>query len=554
MQPTGSILLVQEHFRGNDPRFLDELRACRGATSLKGFARRWYEDTRPFAREFLLRYVDDGCDNPHHRPLVKGLFKLAEAEGDSEVMAHFMVAFDRILRRRLVGRAAYNWRTRQPTTLYTLQNLPIAGGFSHKTRGYLRRRSWRYFRTLSPDDPAKYRRDLSAALALYRDEHFKKSEQLLDAWGLIHALYWGSPVLRRPPHNARLSSNRRLEELEFAPYRQEAWLDAFEDILALMLSARAGVVRSFAVWLLRTHYAETIRGVDAWRLAPLLTHASPEIQSLGVEMLQTAVGLETLSLDRWLTLLRTDNLEAALLLCERFAHHVTPERLSLEQRVALAREPMVPVARLGLDWAMQPPILGEDDLTTVLALAEAAAPEVRSSASAWLVQVLEEAHFARAEHLLELLDARYPEPRAAAMATLDTSDRFGDELRIWAALAESPYPEVRDFLIGRLPAWVDRFDARTLQHLWASSLLAIHRGSRAKRSTLRQVSDRVVAVPEEADALLPLMRIALRSVRDAERRAGLGAVCRAAFRNPALADAVGRHLPELDLSPDGAEA
>ena len=552
MQPTNSILLVQEHFRAQDPRFLDELRACRGATSLKGFARRWYEDERPFAREQLLRYVDDGCDNPHHRPLVKALFKRAEADRDSEVMAHFLVAFDRLLRRRLVGRRAYSWRTRQPTTVYELVNAPVTAGFSHKTRAYLRRRAWRYFRTLSPDNPAAYRRALTGALSLYRDEHLEKSEQLLDAWGLINALYWGSPVLRRPAHNARLSRGRRLEELSFAPYRLEAWRGAFEDVLALMLSAEAGVVRSFAVWLLRTHYAEQLKGADVWRLAPLLTHPSPEIQGLGVEMLQTAVGLELLSLDKWLVLLRTENLDAALLLCRRFEEHVTPERLDLRQRTALAREPMAPVARLGLTWTRQETLMGEDDLSIALTLCEAALPTIRTEASAWLVAVIEQVPYSTAEHLLELLDARYPEPRAAALDALADSPRYGGALRIWAAMAESPYPEVRDALLAQLPRWVHRFDAQTLQHLWASSLLAVHRGSRAKRTALRQVSDRVVSAPDEADDLLPLMRIALRSVRAAERRAGLGAVCRAAFQSPALRDAVGRHLPELDLGPEEA--
>ena len=98
---SASSLLLDELYDAGDPRFLDEVLASTAARKLRALADRRYGDARPFAREALLRYLDDGCDWPHHRPLVKALFKLAEMAADDEAMGHFLVAFDWPRRRRL---------------------------------------------------------------------------------------------------------------------------------------------------------------------------------------------------------------------------------------------------------------------------------------------------------------------------------------------------------------------------------------------------------------------------------------------------------------------
>ena len=97
------------------------------------------------------------------------------------------------------------------TQIFVLAQAPLAkqdSGFSRLTRAYLRRRAWRYFRFLGFKDPARYGRAIRSALALYKDEHLTKSENLLDAWGLMHALYKDSAVLHRHPKGSASPPDR----------------------------------------------------------------------------------------------------------------------------------------------------------------------------------------------------------------------------------------------------------------------------------------------------------------------------------------------------------
>jgi hypothetical protein len=119
---------------------------------------------------------------------------------------------------------------------------------------------------------------------------------------------------------------------------------------------------------------------------------------------------------------------------------------------------------------------------------------------------------------------------------------------LWGALAESPYPDVRDFLVKHLAARAGSLSSEALRGVWATTLLAVHRGGRAKKKALDQIADRVAKTPSEAHELLPLLAIALRSVRAPERRTALAAIARAAHREPKLHAAIARYLPELTIS------
>ena len=82
-------------------------------------------------------------------------------------------------------------------------------------------------------------------------------------------------------------------------------------------------------------------------------------------------------------------------------------------------------------------------------------------------------------------------------------------------------------------------------------LLGIHRGGRHKLTALRQISDAVIERPTDAELLMPVLAVAIRSVRPPEARAGLAAVVGAVENRPELSLLVSRVLPELQLQPEG---
>jgi hypothetical protein len=61
------------------------------------------------------------------------------------------------------------------------------------------------------------------------------------------------------------------------------------------------------------------------------------------------------------------------------------------------------------------------------------------------------------------------------------------------------------------------------------------------------VSDALGRSPQAHAALLPVLAVAIRSVRGPEARHGVAAVVAAVEREPALAADVARYLPELKL-------
>lgn len=560
--PSGSSsVLLDEYFETGDDRFLAELLASRSDKKLISLVDRWFWDPRPFARRMLLAYIDDGCDRPNHRPLVKRLFKAAEAAGEDEVLGHFMVAFDRLVRHSVVERRTYDWPSRTTTASWVVERdpsvparvpkpkpgrrLPKLDRFTTLTRLYLCRRAFRYFRNLGHRDPARYSRAIRAALLLYKDADLQKPEQLLDAWGLVHVVYHGSPVLFRSPHGVRLAPGALLADLEPAPIYPDVWKQGFDDLLGRLGRAGSRTVRLFFLHVLEEHHAEALRGLPFARVSALLRSPHDDVQAFGARRLKEGRGFENLPLTDWLELLKVENPEIVSVVCDLVRAHVHPDRLTLAQSVELARSRIGAVAELGLQWTQAKPVRDRADLEVVLALRDAVAPQTRAAATAWLSRLLAESPLTEPLMVRELIDARHPEAREAGVALME--GRFKDETSLWAALSESPYDEVRARFVGHLARWEGTLDPESLHRVWATSLLAIHRGGRAKLRVVRQIAERVVRRPDEADALLPLLGIALRSVRVPERRAGLAALAQAAFQEPRLREALARRLPELRL-------
>jgi hypothetical protein len=548
----GSSLMLEELWKSGDDGFLAELLRIESEKHLAAFAERLWTDRRPFARRMLLAYIDDGADRDHHRPLVKRLFKRAEKAGDDEAMGHFLVAFDRLARRELREVQRWDWQTRESHTAFELQRVPAGPGqsrFSQATRLYLVRRAWRYFRFLGWREPARYQRAMMATLPLYQDQHLSKPENVLDSWGLVHALYHGSDVLERHQAGTRLRPGRTLAELAPAPFKPAVWTDRHEDLFELVQHAGSRTVRAWAIAWLRAH--ANLSGLPLSRVRPMLRSQHDEVVLFGAELLRSVAGLETMLIGDWLELLQIRNATALPIVCELMEKHVAPSRLRATECVTLAQSPMAAVAALGLRWLRDKPGV---ELETVLGLGEAEVPPVRAQAVEWLLERIRGSAASRPEHLRELIDARHLDTRERALALWEAEPRFHDDGTLWAALPESPYEDVRARVIAHLERRLAELTPGSIRHIWVSALLAVHRGGRAKPLVARQISRRIADHPAEADDLLPLLGIALRSLRQPERRAGLAALVRAAETRPGLRAQIQRHLPELHILDDAGTA
>ncbi|CAN5910705.1 hypothetical protein BH23PLA1_BH23PLA1_44110 [soil metagenome] len=595
-------------FDNADPAFVDEVRQLDDADRLGTFAAKWYDDKRPEARALLLEYLDRPLNAYRHEALVKRLFKRANAAGDDRVMAAFLVAFDRSVRRSrsistrvfsrsfrtihqaervadwlrnagaenvriselagcLTGRVGYHvlgfW-SGESRFVQDSPTMPRGSGvktlgdrdrrrlFTLATRQYLRRRAWRYFRQIGAKASERYVSAVSEALVRYRDEDVKDGLALIDNWALTHILFRFSPVLVPDSRGHwKVADGQSLSDLEPAPYYERLWKQAPRAIFDLLVNARCRPVWQWALRRIESDL-EAVRAVvsnEEW--VDLIEHEDADVVNFAVSQLEQIGGLQTVDVDRWLALIESPNPAALDLICDLVARHVSADEVTLEQAIRLASCRPFPLARLGLDWLRRKSPETEADGRALLELAEAECRPLRPEIIRWARGVLSASPAFRADWVLEFLDSRHADVRAEGLAWLLDEPRAGDDVSIWQKLLESPYEDVRAALVSELERrassleWDGSLNPDRLRMLWASVLLNIQRGSRSKPTALRQMAQRLERRPEDAEALLPLLGLAMRSVRGPEFRAGLSAVMRVVDRRPDLEPIVRQSFPEL---------
>ena len=582
-----STLLVDELFARQDDQFVERVREVRAAKYLAGLADRWKHDPRPWAREQILIYLSRPLDRPGHHPLVKRLFKQAEGQRDDELMAHFLVAFDRLIRRRRRTVTRFDWSTRsawreerlvspqdqilplqpprvveipwtgQKFTRPAYERAPANGRlFSYRTRRYLRRRAWRYFRWMRFQRPADYTRAVAKALPLYRDEDLAQGENILDCWSLLNIAFRGSEVLAFRPNGVGVVEGRSLGELAAAPRFGALWQapEATELLLQLTLRAESRLVRVWAVQLLQRHHLANLRELSVDRLLELLNHSDEGVQQFGAGLLDSLAGVDLWTVSTWLRLLETRNLAALALICQAMTSRVRPDRLTTEQCVELACARVTPIAKMGLAW------LGERPLGDVAALGRLATAQCEATgfeAASFALARIGAPEAYRTDAVISFFDSLNPEVRRGAWQWLAPSSPGYQDAELWSRLFESPYEEIRLALIAALQQRADgtagprALARRDLSPLWSAVLLGVHRGGRAKVHALRQISEAIAEQPERAESLLPVLAVAIRSVRPAEARVGLSAILSAVARRPEIEPLLAKGLPELRLTPVG---
>lgn len=556
-EPVGSQVLLDVYFSASDPRFLSELLRSRGVKRLAGLAAHWYEDKRPFAREMLFAYVEDGCMRPEHQALVKRLYKQAEAAKDDELLARFLVSFDRGSRRCLQT-VGYYWDStaRQSVRELGLREDPrvpeaVAKGkpiaeFSRSTRRYLARRVFRYFRRLGYRDPAAYRRAMVLALARYREEHLNTVGKLVSAWGLLHVLYGQSKLLERRPRGIRLAAGATLGELTPAPLFPHVWTEGFEDLLRLCTEASSRTVRAWAVKLLEQSHQAALDALPLEQVKQLLLANSEEAQGLGVGLFGKQTSLSGLSLDDWLELLTIENLDVLAVVCERATQYLEPSRLALETCVRWVQTPAAPLAAMALEFCRTKPVDSAVALTSLLRTCQARVPSVRGLAAAYCGEVLTQSSYATLPMVRELCDSMHPEVRVNGLAAAVA--RWGKDAELWSALCESPYPDVRRHVLERASAFRDSHPD-SLPHLLGTVLLSLQGAAKDKRRCAVELVARIGASPDgHGPVLLPLLKTLLGSIHPAERGLALGTLARLAVASPPLRERVHGTFPDLAIA------
>ena len=542
------MLLVDERFRDEDPGFLDQLFLCSGS-ALKGFATRWAKDPRRFARRTLLRYIDDGCDRPGHRPLVKKLFKDAEDREDDELMRHFMVAFDRMISTQQfeIQRWDNEAQSLRPATIrLRVDDQPPTDRFSTRTRRYLQRRAYRYFRHIGYRDPARYVTNLLAALRLYADEDTIPAERQLDRWGLFHALYWGAPEGWRRTSGIMLTPGHRIQDLPPAPRFADEWRRQthVNELLALAGEGRNADVRVWVRAWLQSDPAQPLAEPRLAQVWPLLRSPYIDAQEWSAELLPSVTDLSIQPIRTWVELMTLPNDPAAPAVASLASAMVAPERLSLDVAVQVVLSAAGPVADVVLDWIRMREVT-KADLPILIRLANTKTPQARAAAVAWLTGLLGKLRSVLLTR--ELLDSAHIDVRARALELIQT--HYVGEIPLAVALFESPFTDVRDALVRHLEDWSVKLPPQKVQHIWARTLLSVRNGGRAKQAALRQLATVTLDQPDlrSRREALPLLAIALRSVRERERRSALVAVARIVHARPELAADVARAIPELTL-------
>jgi hypothetical protein len=242
--------------------------------------------------------------------------------------------------------------------------------------------------------------------------------------------------------------------------------------------------------------------------------------------------------------------------CSLIQAKLTPTVLTLEQLVDIACKRAVPSARLGASWLQQRSPT-QADWPVLMRLLEARADAVRPELVRWLRRGLAHAATFQPSWVLEHLDSRHEDVRGEGWAWLLEDRRAYDDVQLWQRLFESPYDDVRLKLIAYLenrfarrkpavPAKVP-LDPELVRLLWATALLNIHRGSRTKPKVVGQIVRRLTEQPDDAARLVPILKVALRSVRGPEWRAGLSGVVQLFERQPELEQALHAAFPELQL-------
>lgn len=599
-----SKILLDELYATKDDGFLDCFVQFESYDFLRHFSTRWVQDKSPWARKQLIKYLHRRLNFPGHEVVFKRAFKTAIENEDIELLTHFLVVLDRLVRRKRIKGYTYDYRLRtyyQREYLFAapnktvreetgrvreykyagktyqwplpdIRNVPQNRLFTQQTRAYLRRRVWRFFRHMAYRQPERYVEAMSSALALYNNSHFDCGEAILDNWSLMHACYFHAPEIAFTDSHTNIVREQSLATLKAAPYLPAVWEGdaAAGQLWKLLATARSQFVRMWTIEMLRMVHAEWLSHVSIEALLQLLSSGDATVGEFAVELFRKHKSLSRVEITTWLRLLDEADFSILPVICEAMHEHIDPSRLNEEQLIELTLARPAAIARLGLTWLKtrhrQRP-LSPDQLCL---LAGASCQWEAEPIADWAIVELAQGERYSPEHLTEFFDSHSTAVRHSACrwltATLieddvfslttfeanPTGEPFQYDPRLWLKLVETPYDEVRFALLSLLGSVVDQSPQRLTETLspeqylrvLSAVILCVDRGSRSKPKAIKQLSSLAIREPQHAEVVLSVLAIAARSIREPERAAGLSGIATILECHPNLTTQASQAIPE----------
>ena len=510
-EPKPSKLLLDECYAAADDRFLSEWIKFRSPEIITSYVQQWIADSRPWARQQLINYLAMDLNFPGHELFVKRAYRHFESIRDHEMLGHFLVTFDRLVRRSRITVPRWDRSTREliqdehlyarpnktviPETgrtgtygtgkhqrtfpLPDIRNKPKNRLFRHRTRNFLRRRVWRYFRWLSYKNPSEYLAAISRALCVYTDTEFKLGENIIDNWSLMHACYFHSDALKFTAAHTNLAPGQSLATLSAAPYRAEIWQteEAATQLIHLIGNAQSSLVRVWAMELLRRDHQQAISQIDMKILVSLLKHSDARVQEFASQLFRDHKGLASMTVSAWLEVLEQSDRSLLPIICEAMTKHVASARLENAQLLLLANAEPVPVAALGLKMLQERHQQRRLSSMEIVELSRAQCAATAGELTTWALDQLNSAEHYSVESVVEFFDSLIEPMREAAMSWLeDTLSRGHEDSVLWSRLIETPFDDVRLRLVDCLQRRTTLLntDVNSLNHLWCSVLLGMH--------------------------------------------------------------------------------
>ncbi|MDA7980824.1 MAG: hypothetical protein MPJ50_18875 [Pirellulales bacterium] len=574
-----------------DNQFVTVVRSLRDHHAAAAVADLWGNDLSDWSRDQLLRYLDLPLDEYGQEPIIKRLFKCAESKGDHELMAAFLVAFDRCVRRHWRTIRNSSWtpdsgiphaeRLVSPANRMPLRKVGVvhygsqvhrypasfpndARLFSHRTRYYLRRRAWRYFRRLGFQQPEGYVQGMCQALVRYTDADLAAGENIIDSWSLMQIAFGKHPAVDFGSTHVRLQAKTSLSKLSPAPRFLQLWQaePACERLVELAEKARSRFVRRFALQLLQSEHVDRWSSISLHDVFRLLCHKDEAVSRFAAELLPQAERRDEVSLKQWLQLLLEVNPALTPRVCEVIRQQIDLTEVPFQTSIDLALQTDPSIARLGLSMLQQSHLARRTSIEQLPhfvrlanATCEVVAGEIVRFALSGLTRIADDNLPREQETLCDALLTFFDSPRhATRLAATDWLEAHkehelvsGDPL-FWSRVLETPYDDLRLQLVSILDARVPSPETQNVHRdAWRQVLVSIHRGSRLKLFVIEQLRTAIVSAKQVAEADLQALVLLARSPRTSERRHAVSCIVQLCEQRSDVWLWFQRELPELKI-------